>query len=97
MSKNNITGADIQTKSYSKDGRENHDFIFRKQNATQWCKEIYNDESVIIDGDGFRWNDGVTMETPINRAEFDRRFQHCTVKLRLFPVEGDGFQILDGK
>jgi hypothetical protein len=44
--------------------------------ATEWIK----DEDVIIyDPDGFRWDDNVTMDTPISQEEFKRRLNYCTV------------------
>jgi hypothetical protein len=36
--KNNITGDEIKTSSYSKNGRENHDLIFAKRTALEWAK-----------------------------------------------------------
>lgn len=37
-SKNNITGDEIKTSSYSKNGRENHDLIFAKRTVQEWAK-----------------------------------------------------------
>ena len=36
--KNNVTGDEIKTSSYSKQGRENHDLIFAKKTAQEWAK-----------------------------------------------------------
>jgi hypothetical protein len=36
--KNNITGDEIKTSSYSKNGRENHDLIFAKRTVQEWAK-----------------------------------------------------------
>jgi hypothetical protein len=73
--KNNITGDEIKSKSLSSKGRENWDKIFAKKPATEWAemKKI-----VILDPDGFRYDDGVTVHTPISYSEFSRRINECT-------------------
>jgi len=49
-----------------------------KKTAHEWCKLS---GLVIVDPDGFRGNDGVTMETPIKLDDFWSRFQRCTTHL----------------
>lgn len=74
--KNSITGDEIKSKILSAQGRKNHDRIFAKKSAHEWLK----DETVtVIDPDGWRWDDGVTMETPIPYIEFQKRLMQCTV------------------
>ena len=67
----------IISKILSRDGRENHDRIFRKQSAQAWVDELYPG-ATIYDPDGWR-EDGTDLETPINRADFERRFQKSTI------------------
>ena len=75
-SRNSITGDEIKSKILSSQGRQNHDRIFAKKSAHEWLK----DEAVtMMDPDGWRWNDGVTMDTPISYSEFQKRLVHCTV------------------
>jgi len=73
---NDITKDSIKSKILSSQGRQNHDRIFAKKSAHEWLK----DEAVtMMDPDGWRWNDGVTMDTPISYSEFQKRLVHCTV------------------
>lgn len=77
--KNSITGAEIKTSAYSKQGRDNHDLIFSKKLPSEWLKIIHGDSIRMLDPDGFRENDGVTWETPMTKKEFEKRFVHCTL------------------
>lgn len=73
---NNITGDEIKSKALTAAGRENYDRIFAKKSAHEWLK----DENVtILDPDGWRYDDGVTMDTPISYKEFQKRLVQCTV------------------
>jgi hypothetical protein len=75
-SRNSITGDEIKSKILSSQGRQNHDRIFAKKSAHEWLK----DEAVtMMDPDGWRYNDGVTLDTPISYKEFQKRLVHCTV------------------
>lgn len=75
--RNNITGDEIKSKALTAAGRENHDRIFAKKSAHEWLKA----ESVqILDPDGWRYDDGVTMDTPISYTDFKRRLQESTVR-----------------
>lgn len=84
--KNDITGAEIKTSAYSANGRKNHDRIFAKKPAHIWAEEM---GVMIKSPDGFRWDDGVTMETPINYSEFQRRLPYCTVLAFPFVISGE--------
>lgn len=76
MARNDITGDEIKSKILSAQGRKNYDIIFAKKSAHEWLK----DETVkVIDADGWRRDDGVTMDTPISYTEFQKRLVHCTV------------------
>lgn len=76
MARNDITGDEIKSKILSAQGRQNHDRIFSKKSAHEWLK----DEVVtVLDADGWRDNDGVTMDTPISYKEFQQRLVRCTV------------------
>lgn len=75
-SRNSITGDEIKSKTLSSEGRKNHDRIFAKKSAHEWLK----DESVrMLDPDGWRYDDGVTMDTPISYKEFQKRLVQSTV------------------
>ena len=77
--KNDITGDAIQSKALSPQGRANWDNIFGKKNAYEWQTELYGRDDLILDPDGWRGADGVTLETPISRADFNARFSRCTI------------------
>jgi hypothetical protein len=74
---NDITGDKIQSRVLSKQGRENWDYIFKKQDAYVWVAELYP-HLTIYDPDGWRRGDGVTMSTPITRADFESRLSEST-------------------
>jgi hypothetical protein len=78
--KNDITGDSIQSKVLSAQGRANWDNIFGKKNAYEWQLELYGEDDLILDPDGWRGHDRVTLETPISRADFHTRFSHCTIR-----------------
>lgn len=74
--KNDITGDSIKSKALSKQGQENWDRIYAKKSGLEWLKgEIVE----LLDPDGWRLDDGVTLETPITYEEFSRRIPYCTV------------------
>jgi hypothetical protein len=54
-----------------------------KKTAIEWAQL---DEIIILDPDGFRDNDGVTIETPISYAEYNRRICHATVMMKKNPI-----------
>ena len=77
-SRNSITGDEIKSKILSSQGRQNHDRIFAKKSAHEWLK----DEAVtMMDPDGWRYNDGVTLDTAISYSEFQKRLVQCTVSV----------------
>jgi len=76
MARNDITGDEIKSKILSAQGRENHDRIFAKKSAYEWLK---GETVTVLDADGWRDNDGVTMDTPISYKEFQKRLVRCTV------------------
>lgn len=76
--KNNITGAEIKSGILSKEGRDNWDKIFPpKKSSHDWLKEMPKVE--LIDPDGWRENDGVTLETKITQEDFNRRLNCSTI------------------
>lgn len=77
--RNSITGDEIKSKALSKNGRDNWDNIFKKQSAYAWLKDLGYHEHTIIDPDGWRYDDGVTLDTPISRSDFFNRFNASTV------------------
>ena len=80
--KNDITGDEIKSKGLSSKGRDNWDRIFKKQSAYDWLKELRYDEYTILDPDGWRYDDKVTLDTPITRSDFFRRFNESTVMFK---------------
>ena len=50
----------------------------RLQTAWEWNKELYDDSITIMDPDGWRRNEGVTMDVPITQEDFQERLSHCT-------------------
>lgn len=85
--RNDITGDEIKSKGLTNQGRDNWDRIFKKQSAADWLKELGYDEYTILDPDGWRYNDGVTLDTPINRSDFFKRFNESTVMFK--PINKD--------
>jgi hypothetical protein len=77
--RNNITNDEIKSKVLSKQGRENWDKAFAKKTANEWAEL---DEIVILDPDGFRENDGITIDIPISYAEYSKRIPFSTVMIK---------------
>ena len=78
--KNDITGDAMKSRILSKEGRDNWDNIFGKKTAYEWLKELYPDKSLeILDPDGWRKDDGVTLETKITKEDFHYRLSLSTV------------------
>jgi hypothetical protein len=73
--KNDITGDEIKSKPLSAKGRDNWDKIFVKKTALEWAKM---EKIIILDADGFRYNDGIELDTPISYSEFSKRIVFCT-------------------
>ena len=59
---NDVTKSVIQTSSYSKEGRKNHDRIFAKKSANEWARE---DKIMAIYGGLFE-----DINAPISYSEF---------------------------
>jgi len=80
MAINDITGDQIKSGILSNQGRYNHDLIFAKKTAQEWIDFVpaYNN-MIIYDPDGWRYDDGVTLETKISYSDFTRRFSESTV------------------
>ena len=79
---NNITGDEIKSKAFSEKGRDNWDNIFKKQSAWDWLKELNYGKYTILDPDGWRYNDGVDLDTPITKSDFFKRFNKSTVMFK---------------
>ena len=75
--KNDITGAKISTKTYSKVGRENHDLIFSKKEPSYWL-EKYHSGLIILDIDGWDRKDPNDFNKPITYKEFMQKLSYCT-------------------
>jgi hypothetical protein len=81
--RNNITNDEIKSKVLSKEGRENWDKAFAKKTAIEWAKL---DDTIILDPDGFREDDGITIETPISYSEYSKRIPFATVIMKKNPI-----------
>lgn len=80
MAINDITGDQIKSGVLSKQGRINHDLIFAKKTAQEWIDFVPEYKNMVIyDPDGWRYDDGVTLETKISYSDFVRRFSESTV------------------
>lgn len=75
--KNPITENEIKSKPYSSSYSDGWDRCFLKK-PQEWLDLLYAGIHV-KSHDGFRWNDGITWETPIRKEEFEKRLQHCTI------------------
>jgi hypothetical protein len=77
--KNDITGDSIISKVLSQAGRDNWDNIFGpKKTANEWI--LHNNLSIkILDADGWRRDDGVTLDTPISESDFNMRLSLSTI------------------
>jgi hypothetical protein len=83
-SKNDITGDEIKSRILSAQGRANWDKAFCKKSAHEWA----NDEPNIIriiDADGWRRDDGVTLDTPISYGDFCERINYSTIIANITP------------
>jgi len=80
--RNDITGAEIKSGILSAEGRDNWDKAFRKKSAHDWIAESPNILH-IIDADGWRRDDGVTLDTPISYGDFCERINHSTINAKL--------------
>jgi hypothetical protein len=87
--KNDITGDDIKSKALSERGRANWDNIFKKQSAWDWLKELGYDNYTILDPDGWRYDDGVSLDTPITKSDFNRRFSESTVMCKMTTIKNE--------
>ena len=79
---NSITGDEIKSGIYTANGRFNYDLIFAKKTAQEWI-DFHPDYrgAQIIDPDGWRADDGITLESKISFNDFKIRFNHATVSL----------------
>ena len=77
---NNITGDKIITKASNSKFRDGWDNIFAKKTAAEWLKHPdFQYITCIHDPDGWRENDGVTLDTPITRKDFENRLSVSTI------------------
>ncbi len=76
IARNDITGKVIKTDPLTRAYSDGWDRIYAKKPATEWLKE---DSIQMIDPDGWREDDGVTLDTPIKYSEFQRRLNLSTI------------------
>ena len=80
--RNDITGDEIKSKTPTKDYRDNWDLIFNKKNSFEWLKELYNDEYIFEDMSGWNLEDGVTIDSSINKRDFHYRLSLSKIILK---------------
>jgi hypothetical protein len=78
MAYNPITGKAIKTGIQNKAYNEGWDKAFAKKTAHEWLKET-PEVIRIVNPNGWAWDDGVTMDTPIKWSDFNNRLNHSTV------------------
>lgn len=74
--RNDITGKVIKTNPQNSSYAEGWEKVFAKKSAHEWLENM---DIMIIDPDGWRYDDGVTMDTPISWKEFQERLNISTV------------------
>jgi hypothetical protein len=77
VSYNDITGKAIKTGIQNKAYDEGWERIFAKKTAHEWLETM--PDIRLLDPDGWRWNDGVTLDTPIKWSDFNNRLNHSTI------------------
>lgn len=68
MSRNDITGDEIKSKTLSKEGRENWDSIFQKKTFDEWLLLEYNGQCYRIETD----TSNIDLEKKIGKLEFEK-------------------------
>lgn len=76
IAKNDITGKYIKSNPPNAKYTNNWDKIYAKKNAHEWLKTL--PEIKMIDPDGWKYDD-ITMDTPINWYEFQKRLNKSTI------------------
>ncbi len=76
IARNDITGKAIKSNPQTKAYADGWDRIYTKKPATEWLEE---ENIQMIDPDGWREDDGVTLDTPIKYSEFQRRLNLSTI------------------
>jgi hypothetical protein len=81
MAINDITGKVIKTNPTNSKYIDGWDRAFAKKTAHEWMLHPDFKSYVILDPDGWRYNDGVTMDDKITYKDFYNRFTQSTVEL----------------
>lgn len=74
---NEITGRVIKTNPQNSVYAEGWERVFAKKSTHEWMKTM--PDITIMDPDGWRYGDGVTMDTPITWKEFQKRLNESTI------------------
>lgn len=83
--RNEITGKVMKTSPQNSKYAEGWDRIFTKKSAHEWLKEIPN--TTILDADGWRYDDGVTLDTPIKWSDFQKRLNESTINTKINEIQ----------
>lgn len=91
---NSITGDEIKSGIYSADGRFNYELIFSKKTAQEWI-DFHPDYkgAHILDPDGWREDDNVTLDSKISFNDFKRRFNTSTASLPLRFIKNNDSEV----
>jgi hypothetical protein len=68
MSRNDITGDEIKSKTLSKQGRENWDSIFQKKTFDEWLLLQYNGQCYRMETE----TSNIDLEKKIGKLEFEK-------------------------
>jgi len=79
VTRNDITGAVIKAKPQTEAYRKGWDNIFVKKTVSEWLKDLYNDEIVILNPNGWS-QDGTPLDKPISESDFNMRLSLSTIK-----------------
>jgi hypothetical protein len=75
---NDITGKVIKTSPQNSAYSEGWERIYAKKNAHEWAAK----EGIeIVDYDGWRLNDGVTLDTPTTYSDFNKRLSYSNINI----------------
>lgn len=77
MATNDITGKVIKTNPQNSAYAEGWERIYAKKSAHEWLETMPFVR--VMDPDGWREDDGVTMDTPIKWSDFQRRLNMSTL------------------
>lgn len=82
-SRNEITGRVLKTDPPNSASRDGWDRIFGKKTAEEWLQMPEFAGIIILDDDGWRRDDGITINDKISYKDFDERLSVSTCNFSL--------------